>query len=149
VNSSSGGEYWNAEDHGRGGPLGVAPSGYTNPVTEAFLRHKPATVCNCTKQTSIHILYMYFVTDSSESRDIVVFILLMVIHLGGSILELAQEYSRDLFIVMKKYVKQPKKNSLSCDLSRKGHAFPGQALHKDSSFFGQNMGLMCIKRRRI
>jgi hypothetical protein len=50
------------------------------------------------------------------------------------ILELAQEYSRDLFIFVKNTGNSKKKVSGSSDLSRKGHAFPGQALCKGPKF---------------
>jgi hypothetical protein len=43
-------------------------------------------------------------------------------------MELAQEYSWDLLIFVKKIRKTAKKVSGSSDLLRKGLAFPGQAL---------------------
>jgi hypothetical protein len=67
--------------------------------------------------------------------------------LGGPILELAQENSRDLFIFVKKYGKQ-KKVSESSDLLRKGHAFPGHYIMVLKKFL-QKYGFMGIKRRRI
>jgi hypothetical protein len=64
-------------------------------------------------------------------------------------LELAQEYSRDLFIFVKKNGKQQKQVSGLSDLLRKGHPFPGQALYKGSKILFQNKWFMGIKRSRI